>query len=166
MKVKDGMIVTGLFVLLLLSVALEDGGRKFRRHTTAREWTLSNISLPIGIRPIPRSGDEVLIKTPPSQKQIALKIARLPKIQSFTMNGWLVTFMITRINLRSDKTEIVFRAIAEQTGSARYSYRVSESEGDSADSVVITVDPPVPASICADSTESNGGYCRDGSIPK
>jgi hypothetical protein len=146
---KSRAIIVVLFSLLFLSV---DG------HATTRGARKDGSLL--------RPNNEILHTTPPSEKQIALEIARLREIKDFKINGWSVTFSFIQMNLELDKPQTVFRAIAERTGSARYSYRVSESRGDSADTIVLTVEQPVIMNACADGAESHGGYCDDGSSPR
>lgn len=159
---KSGATIVVLFSLFLLSV---DG------HATTRGWKFGDVSLSLPTAhntrkdgSLLRSNNEILCKTPPSQEQVALKIERLHEIKNFSINGWLVVFLPIRIDL--NKMQIVFRALAERTGNARYSYRVSESQGASADIVIITVEQPVLLNACADGTESNDGYCDDGSSPR
>jgi hypothetical protein len=137
---KSRAIIVVLFSLLFLSV---DG------HATTRGARKDGSLL--------RPNNEILHTTPPSEKQIALEIARLREIKDFKINGWSVTFSFIQMNLELDKPQTVFRAIA---------YRVSESRGDSADTIVLTVEQPVIMNACADGAESHGGYCDDGSSPR
>jgi hypothetical protein len=171
MKNKAAVVV--LFSLLLLFVVFKGSGWKSHRHALVHEWAPStiNISLPIASNAqkngsLLRSDNIILYETPPSQKQVLLKIKRLREIKDFNVNGWFITFKPTLINVDPDRIQIVFRAIAERPGKARYSYRVSESQGDSESMTVITVEHPVLMSACADGSESNAGYCADRSYPR